>query len=504
MILLEFNDAEQENDSRVMLKAFFPEAKIVTSIPENADEAPELFVQVRVIRQELAGSDNADCDRLIRIYFHRDSTDRWDEYEDEAQQMASGKKEARNVFKRIMYDMLKKLTGRELPWGTLTGVRPTKIVYTLLEEGKNDREIKDYLKKEYYVSEKKGDLAIKVASNEKRLLEKLDYNNGYSLYAGIPFCPTTCLYCSFTSYPLAVWKDRVDTYVDAMLKELEFTSRLMKDKKLDTFYMGGGTPTTLEPEQLDRVLSFFEEHFDTTGLKEYTIEAGRPDSITRDKLLIMKKHGVDRISINPQTMNDDTLKLIGRHHTVEQIKEAFTLARECGFDNINMDLIIGLPGETREHIERTMREVALLAPDSLTVHSLAIKRAARLNIFWEKYKDYAMVNTDDIINMTADCAAAMGMEPYYLYRQKNMAGNFENVGYSKPGREGIYNILIMEEKQTIMAVGAGASTKVVFPEENRIERVENVKDVTTYIENIDEMIDNLIAADRAERLKGDE
>ncbi|HAX59646.1 MAG TPA: coproporphyrinogen dehydrogenase HemZ [Eubacterium sp.] len=489
MILLEFNDAEQENDSRVMLKAFFPEAKIVTSIPENADEAPELFVQVRVIRQEMAGLDNADCDRLIRIYFHRDSTDRWDEYEDEAQQMASGKKEARNVFKRMMYDMLKKLTGRELPWGTLTGVRPTKIVYTLLEDGKNDHEIRDYLKKEYYVSEKKGDLAIKVASNEKRLLEKLDYNNGYSLYAGIPFCPTTCLYCSFTSYPLAVWKDRVDTYVDAMLKELEFTSRLMKDKKLDTFYMGGGTPTTLEPEQLDRVLSFFEEHFDTTGLKEYTIEAGRPDSITRDKLLIMKKHGVDRISINPQTMNDDTLKLIGRHHTVEQIKEAFTLARECGFDNINMDLIIGLPGETREHIERTMREVALLAPDSLTVHSLAIKRAARLNIFWEKYKDYAMVNTDDIINMTADCAAAMGMEPYYLYRQKNMAGNFENVGYSKPGREGIYNILIMEEKQTIMAVGAGASTKVVFPEENRIERVENVKDVTTYIENIDEMID---------------
>ncbi len=489
MILLEFNDAEQENDSRVMLKAFFPEAKIVTSIPENADEAPELFVQVRVIRQEMAGLDNADCDRLIRIYFHRDSTDRWDEYEDEAQQMASGKKEARNVFKRMMYDMLKKLTGRELPWGTLTGVRPTKIVYTLLEDGKNDHEIRDYLKKEYYVSEKKGDLAIKVASNEKRLLEKLDYNNGYSLYAGIPFCPTTCLYCSFTSYPLAVWKDRVDTYVDAMLKELEFTSRLMKDKKLDTFYMGGGTPTTLEPEQLDRVLSFFEEHFDTTGLKEYTIEAGRPDSITRDKLLIMKKHGVDRISINPQTMNDDTLKLIGRHHTVEQIKEAFTLARECGFDNINMDLIIGLPGETREHIERTMREVALLAPDSLTVHSLAIKRAARLNIFWEKYKDYAMVNTDDIINMTADCAAAMGMEPYYLYRQKNMAGNFENVGYSKPGREGIYNILIMEEKQTIMAVGAGASTKVVFPKENRIERVENVKDVTTYIENIDEMID---------------
>ena len=489
MILLEFNDVEQENDSRVMLKAFFPEAKIVTSIPEEHKEQPELFVQVRVIKQQMTHSENDECDRLIRIYFHRDASEEHEEYEDERQETASGKKETRNCFKRMMYDMLSALTGRELPWGPLTGVRPTKIVYGLLEENKSEQEIIDYLKKEYYVSTRKGKLAIKVAENEKRLLEKIDYNNGYSLYAGIPFCPTTCLYCSFTSYPLAVWRDKVDTYVDAMLKEMAFTAQLMKDKTLDTFYMGGGTPTTLEADQLDRVLGFFESRFDTSALKEYTIEAGRPDSITRDKLMVMKRHGVNRISINPQTMNDDTLKLIGRHHSVAQVKEAFKLARDCGFDNINMDLIIGLPGETEEHIKRTMEEVAALAPDSLTVHSLAIKRAANLNIFWDKYKAYSMINTDDIINMTADCAAAMEMEPYYLYRQKNMAGNFENVGYSKPGKEGVYNILIMEEKQTIMAVGAGASTKVVFPEENRIERVENVKDVRTYIENVDEMID---------------
>lgn len=489
MILLEINDAEQENDSRVMLKAFFPEAKIVTSVPEGHEEEAELFVQVRVIKHQMTHTENDDCDRFIRIYFHRDASKDHEEYEDERSETASGKKETRNCFKRMMYDMLSALTGRELPWGTLTGVRPTKIVYGLLEENKDKQEIIDYLKKEYYVSTRKGKLAIKVAENEKRLLEKIDYNNGYSLYAGIPFCPTTCLYCSFTSYPLAVWRDRVDTYVDAMLKEMTFTARLMKDKTLDTFYMGGGTPTTLEAGQLDRVLGFFESTFDTSKLKEYTIEAGRPDSITKDKLMVMKHHGVNRISINPQTMNDDTLKLIGRHHTVSQVKEAFKLARGCGFDNINMDLIIGLPGETEEHIKRTMDEVAALAPDSLTVHSLAIKRAANLNIFWEKYKAYSMINTDDIINMTADCASAMGMESYYLYRQKNMAGNFENVGYSKPGREGIYNILIMEEKQTIMAVGAGASTKVVFPEENRIERVENVKDVKTYIENVDEMID---------------
>lgn len=489
MILLEINDAEQENDSRVMLKAFFPEAKIVTSVPEGHEEAAELFVQVRVIKQQMTHTENDDCDRFIRIYFHRDASKDHEEYEDERRETASGKKETRNCFKRMMYDMLSALTGRELPWGTLTGVRPTKIVYGLLEENKSTQEITDYLKKEYYVSTRKGKLAIKVAENEKSLLEKIDYNNGYSLYAGIPFCPTTCLYCSFTSYPLAVWRDKVDMYVDAMLKEMAFTAQLMKDKTLDTFYMGGGTPTTLEAEQLDRVLGFFENSFDTSSLKEYTIEAGRPDSITKDKLMVMKRHGVNRISINPQTMNDDTLKLIGRHHSAAQVKDAFRLARDCGFDNINMDLIIGLPGETEEHIKRTMDEVAALAPDSLTVHSLAIKRAANLNIFWEKYKAYSMINTDDIINMTADCAAAMGMEPYYLYRQKNMAGNFENVGYSKPGREGIYNILIMEEKQTIMAVGAGASTKVVFPEENRIERVENVKDVRTYIENVDEMID---------------
>ncbi len=489
MILLEFNDTEQENDSRVMLKAFFSAAKIVTKLPEDAGEKPELFVQVRVIKQAMPTDDNGDCARTIRIYFHRDAGEDMAEYEDERQAVASGKKEARNCFKRMMYDMLKSLTGRELPWGTLTGVRPTKIVYGLLEQNKTTDEITEYLKKEYYVSERKGKLAIKVAENEKRILDKLDYDNGYSLYAGIPFCPTTCLYCSFTSYPLAVWRERVDTYVDALLREMTFTAQLMKDKKLDTFYMGGGTPTTLEPEQLDRVLTCFEENYDVSGIKEYTIEAGRPDSITRQKLMVMKKHGVSRISINPQTMNDDTLNLIGRRHSVEQVKEAFSLARECGFDNINMDLIVGLPGENEEHIRRTMEEVASLSPDSLTVHSLAIKRASNLNILWDKYKAYSMINTDDIINMTADYAQAMGMEPYYLYRQKNMAGNFENVGYSKPGKEGLYNVLIMEEKQTIMAVGAGASTKVVFPAENRIERVENVKDVKTYIENIDEMID---------------
>ena len=257
---------------------------------------------------------------------------------------------------------------------------------------------------------------------------------------------------------------------------------------LDTVYFGGGTPTSLSPEDLERILCRIEEDFDLSGVKEFTVEAGRPDSITEEKLEVLKKHGITRISINPQTMKQETLDLIGRRHTVEMVKEKYHLARKLGFDNINMDLIAGLPEETLEDVRHTMEEIRALAPDSLTVHSLAIKRAARLNMFKEQYKDLKIVNTQEMIDLTAEYAREMGMEPYYLYRQKNMAGNFENVGYSLPGKACLYNILIMEEKQTIVACGAGTTTKVVFPEENRVERAENVKDVEQYISRIDEMI----------------
>ena len=231
-----------------------------------------------------------------------------------------------------------------------------------------------------------------------------------------------------------------------------------------------------------------EELFDLSGIQEFTVEAGRLDSITAEKLEVLKRHGITRISINPQTMNQKTLDIIGRRHTVEMVKEKFALARELGFDNINMDLIIGLPGETMEDVERTMEEIRALSPDSITVHSLALKRAARLNLEWDQYAQLGMVNTQEMIDLTARYAREMGMEPYYLYRQKNMAGNFENVGYALPGKACIYNILIMEEMQTIAACGAGTTTKVVYPAEHRRERAENVKDVEQYISRIDEMI----------------
>ncbi|MGN1180132.1 MAG: coproporphyrinogen dehydrogenase HemZ [Suilimivivens sp.] len=396
--------------------------------------------------------------------------------------------EVKNRLKQLIYVTLSEHTGKLLPWGTLTGIRPTKIPMTLLEEGKSEEEILEYMQETYLVSEKKGLLAIEIAKREKELLSTLHYKDGYSLYIGIPFCPTTCLYCSFTSYPIVSWKKRIEDYLTALEKEMEFTADIYRDRILDTVYIGGGTPTTLEAEELDRLLGKLKSIFDFSHVKEFTVEAGRADSITREKLAVLKKWGVTRISVNPQTMKEETLKLIGRQHTVEQVREAFWLARETGFDNINMDLILGLPGEEKEDVARTIAEVKKLAPDSLTVHSLAIKRASRLHQWIEENGITALNNTDETMEIAAAGAKELDMVPYYLYRQKNMSGNFENVGYAKKGKFGIYNILIMEEKQTIVALGAGSITKRVFPD-GRIERCDNVKDVGLYIEKIDEMIE---------------
>ena len=416
--------------------------------------------------------------------------------------------ELKNELKHMLYQVLTEETGRVLPWGELIGIRPTKLAMMHIDGGATDDETVQYMMDEHRVSRGKAELAVEIARREKKILQNIHYENGYSLYIGIPFCPTTCLYCSFTSFPLASWMDRVDTYLDALIHEIEATALMMKSrgKVLDTVYIGGGTPTTLEPAQLDRLLNAIEENFEketkhstvspdqadghslASTLQEFTVEAGRPDSITPDKLAMLRKHGVRRISVNPQTMNDRTLELIGRRHSVQQVIDAFHMAREAGFDNINMDIILGLPEETEDDVHRTIDEISKLHPDDLTVHSLALKRASRMQQWIEQNGFTSIHNTDETMKIAADGAAAMGLEPYYLYRQKNMSGNFENVGYAAPGKAGIYNILIMEEKQTILALGAGAITKRVFPD-GRIERCDNAKDVATYIANIDEMIE---------------
>ncbi len=414
---------------------------------------------------------------------------RWGEIFTQDELSLTGEKsEVKNRFKFCLYQSLSKITGKKLPWGNLTGIRPTKLAMMMLEQEKSDAEIKAFLQGTHLVSDEKCELGIGIARKEKAILDRLDCKRGYSLYIGIPFCPTTCLYCSFTSNPIFKWKNRMQEYIDAMKKELDFWSGVYADRPLNTIYIGGGTPTSLSAEQLEELITYVKSKFDLSNLLEFTVEAGRPDSITRDKLEVLYKLGITRVSVNPQTMNQETLDLIGRCHTIEQTREAFALAREVGFDNINMDIILGLPGEDAKKVANTLREIKEMNPDSLTAHSLAIKRASKLGEWIEKNGREALNDTSDMMELTLACAKALGMEPYYLYRQKNMAGNLENVGFAKEGKDGIYNVLIMEEKQTIAAVGAGSITKLVLPD-NRIERSDNVKDVEQYLARIDEMVE---------------
>ncbi len=475
MIAVQLNKRDFEYDIHSLIRAFYPGMDV--PVYQEEEPHPEGWEKKLVVDYQ--------PDKITLVFQNSDGQilaqrEQLVDYE-------ADRKATKNVLKSMMYELLRDYTGQDLPWGNLTGIRPTKIPMALLEQGWKNTEIADYMRKTYYTSNEKTALSIMIANRERHILKDINYEDGYSLYVGIPFCPSICLYCSFSSSPLSVWKNKVDTYLDALCKEIEACARIYRNRKLDTIYMGGGTPTTLEPYQMDRLLTKIEECFDRSYLKEFTVEAGRPDSITREKLGVLRKHGISRISINPQTMNQSTLDIIGRRHTVEQTVEAFHLARELGFDNINMDLIVGLPGEEYEQVEHTMKEVTALDPDSITVHSLAVKRAARLNMFKDQYKEMTFTNNQQIMEMTARYAYQAGHSPYYLYRQKNMAGNFENVGYAKPDSAGIYNILIMEEKQSILALGAGATSKKVSGE--LIERTENVKDIKNYVERIDEMIE---------------
>lgn len=471
MLVVKLDKTQFEYDIHSIVKAFYPEKDVKVLTPDSVYKDKEWFHKEPDIYIEFS-------DEKIEVKTHKLY----------CMELDISEKNYKDEFKKFLYRCLCEETGKNLPWGNLTGIRPTKIAMGMLETGQSDSEIISYMEEEHYVSKEKATLSLDIAKREKRLLDMLHYENGYSLYIGIPFCPTTCLYCSFTSYPIYSWKNKMEQYLEAVFQEIDYVADAYKDKILDTVYIGGGTPTTLEADELDRLIYKVKSTFNFENVKEFTVEAGRADSITYDKLMVLKKHGVSRISINPQTMKDDTLKVIGRRHTVDEVIEAFKMAREIGFDNINMDIILGLPGEMEEDVSYTVNEIKKLRPDSLTVHSLAIKRASRLHSWITENGIATLNNTDKTMEIAAKAAKDMDLKPYYLYRQKNMSGNFENVGYACEGKEGIYNILIMEEKQTIVAIGAGSITKRVFAD-GRIERCDSVKDVDQYIERIDEMIE---------------
>lgn len=491
MIEVILSDKAYENDTYPLVKAFYPEE--VIKIYE-AEEYRLLKTEINSDRSDLANCPEKSNVKLIveftKEYIEITFTDVEGSERKETIDVSDKphKLQYKNAMKRCLYHILSDVTNRSLPWGILTGIRPTKLVYELLEKCEEEEAIYQHMKEEYLCSDHKIGMSIDIARREEQLLKEINYQNGYSLYIGIPFCPSTCLYCSFTSYSITKYSDYVEKYLEALAKEICFAATCLTGKKLTTVYFGGGTPTTLSAEQLDRLLGLVREKFDFTQVKEFCVEAGRPDSITREKLEVLKKWGVSRISINPQSMQQKTLDLIGRKHTVEQIKEAFALARDTGHDNINMDIIIGLPGENPNDVADTLTQIKALNPESLTVHTLAIKRAARLNIEKENYSDMKASEVPQMLEQTIHFAKENAYLPYYLYRQKNMADNLENIGYARYGKEGLYNILIMEEQQTILALGAGGMSKFVFHQENRIERVDNVKSVTDYISRIDEMI----------------
>lgn len=520
MIDLVLSERDFDYELQALVGSFFPGQRSRVLVHENlapmtrdklsgilAAEQSDFVIGIVFVRKEivisiLGAGGNVWVQQRVAVSGEQD----WHKHQDKSAHPY--RTYYKNEWKRLLFEMLRDMPEEVLPddmekripvWGTMTGVRPTKIPMNELLQGKSKEEVEAVLEKWYCCTKEKQELCLDIAMREAELLEHVDFEKGYSLYIGIPFCPTTCLYCSFPSYPFEQFGHLADTYLKALKKEILAVAEQCKEHPLTSIYMGGGTPTALTAEQLDELLACVRDSFPMEKSYEFTVEAGRPDSITPEKLAVLRKYGVERISVNPQTMQQKTLALIGRKHTVEDTKRAFLQAREAGFTNINMDLIVGLPGETVEDFGDTLRQIKELNPDSVTVHSLVVKRASRLRSILEESGDFLEEEQlresrmEQMLTLSQKFAESEGYLPYYMYRQKNSAGHFgssgqENIGYARAGKECLYNILIMEEMQTIVAVGAGASTKRYHMDKKIVSRVENVKSITDYIDRVDEMI----------------
>ena len=374
------------------------------------------------------------------------------------------------------------VTGEIPPWGALTGIRPARLVTQMLDAGKTEKEAMATMRGEFFVAPDRAKLCLATARASRKAEAELKKTD-ISLYIGIPFCPTRCAYCSFVSASVEKTFAMIDPYLDALCDEIRMMGTSVKELGLTikSVYMGGGTPTTLSAAQMDRLLTALETEFDLNDLAEYTVEVGRPDTVTEEKLQVLHDHGVTRVSINPQTMEAHVLKAIGRQHGPEEVLRAMELARRSGIPHINMDLIAGLPEDTPEGFRRTLDTCIALDPSNITVHTLALKKGAR--IMQEGLAIPGGKEVAQMLTYAGERLSEAGYSPYYLYRQKYMSGNFENVGWCKPGAEGLYNIYIMEELHTILSVGAGGSTKMVNPKTGRIQRYYNCKFAKEYIEH---------------------
>lgn len=388
---------------------------------------------------------------------------------------------------KAMVRVFSEITGTVPPWGILTGVRPSKLMRRLACK-KGDEQALEIFRDEYLVSDAKARLALSVANAQKRAVS-LNTPDSFSLYVSIPFCPTRCSYCSFVSHSIASAKKLIPDYVRLLCREIEFSARLANEAglRLETVYVGGGTPTSFSAEDLKKITDTLALSFDMKSAREFTVEAGRPDTVDREKLTVLKNAGVTRISINPQTFSDEVLKNIGRPHTGADAVEKYLLAREIGFDSINMDFIAGLTGDTYESFCRSIEKAVELAPENITVHTLALKRSASL--VTEHETDSVCRDTVRMTDFAQGLLTGAGYEPYYMYRQSKSVGNLENIGWCKPGTESLYNICMMEELHSVVACGGGAVTKLTSFGGEKVERIYNFKYPYEYINRFGELLE---------------
>lgn len=472
-----------QHDLFELIRVFFPGKEIVF-VDENQYESGivGLFLHSSLVEQ-------TDSNLAIsRVYSHGDLIKEVVvDINDIHIQGLSERRIIKNAIKKSIYDTLAFLVDLEVSWGILTGIRPIKVSHDLLNSNKDTYEVKRILMDEFRIKENKAQLMIDIAMYQRKYIYPLDENK-YSLYIGIPFCPSRCSYCSFPAFAVGSNYDKVDKYVDTLIYEIKRIKEIMEKKWLNTVYIGGGTPTSIKSKDLEKIIATVKESFKDEKIKEFTVEAGRPDTLNLKTLKMLKSMEIDRISINPQTMNSNTLKKIGRNHDIDSIVSSYNMAKNLGFDTINMDIILGLPGENSKDVAHTLEKIEKLDPENLTVHTLALKRGSRLSNNEDNY-DEASNEIKRMLEITEVKAAAMDMFPYYLYRQKQMVGNLENIGYSKLNKESIYNISMMEEKETIIGAGLGAVSKIYYPRDNTIKRLPNFKDLIEYSNRIDELID---------------
>lgn len=454
------------SDIAEVVHVFWPDAQVVPA-PQEACELLHLH------READGWAEDCFCMEGERFRWHtRIAGDKWEQ-----------KRRRKRGMKQSCYALLRRITGMHPPWGSLTGIRPTRLFYERLSRGDTPAQAEAALARVFDVRLSRAALLRETVETQRGLVTVPE--EAVDVYVGIPFCTTRCAYCSFFAEAIGKGR-RVAPYLAALFHEAEAVAALIRRAglRLRALYVGGGTPTALDAGSLAALLARLEALF--PDAREWTVEAGRPDTLDEAKLRALRAAPVTRISVNPQTMNDATLRVIGRAHTAEDTRRAFLRARALGFENINMDVIAALPGETEADFARTLARVAALEPDSLTVHTLARKHGSRLNEFG--FEPSPAPVAEAMVEAGAEAARALGMRPYYLYRQKYVAGNLENVAYARPGRECLYNIDIMEETTSILACGAGAISKRVFPREARIERAPNVGDVGHYIDRVEEMI----------------